>query len=144
MNEIRILLVDDNEGDVFLTLEAFRESKMNATIVVARSGREALDYLEVQASSGEKSLPDLVLLDINMPGLSGIDVLDFIKSNEGLKSIPVIMLTTSDAASDIRTSYQHSANCFITKPLDFGKFLEVVDAIGSFWFSYAQLPRRAG
>ena len=144
MNDIRILLVDDNEGDVFLTLEAFRESKMNASITVARSGREALDHLELQLKSGEDFLPDLVLLDINMPGLNGIDVLDHIKSRETLKTIPVIMLTTSDAVSDILTSYQHAANCFITKPLDFGKFLEVVDAISTFWFSYAQLPRRAG
>lgn len=89
----------------------------------------------------ESVMPNLILLDINMPRLNGLEVLDFIKKDEQLKKIPVIMLTTSSSDSDISACYEKSANCFITKPLDFGKFLNVVQAIESFWFNVAQLPK---
>ena len=88
-------------------------------------------------------MPQLILLDINMPKINGIEVLDFIKKDERLKKIPVVMLTTSSSESDIAACYEKSANCFITKPLDFGKFLNVIESIETFWFTIAQLPKTA-
>ena len=141
MHPIQILLVEDNEGDILLTLEAFKEIKTKNTITVVRDGEEAIDYLKKKGPYAETLNPHLILLDINMPKLNGIEVLDFVKKNEKLKTIPVLMLTTSSSAADISDCYEKSANCFITKPLDFGKFLEVVQSIETFWFNTAQLPK---
>lgn len=141
MSEIQILLVEDNEGDILLTLEAFKEMKVKNRIAVVKDGAEAIEFLKKQGQYADSVIPHLILLDINMPKLNGIEVLDFIKKDEKLKSIPVIMLTTSSAESDITACYEKSANCFITKPLDFGKFLNVVEAIESFWFNIARLPK---
>ena len=141
MNEIQILLVEDNEGDILLTLEAFKEIKVKNTIAVVKDGEEAIDFLKKQGQYANSVLPHLILLDINMPKINGIEVLDFIKKDEKLKKIPVVMLTTSSSEADIAECYEKSANCFITKPLDFGKFLNVVEAIETFWFSVAQLPK---
>lgn len=141
MNEIQILLVEDNEGDILLTLEAFKELKVKNTVAVVKDGVEAIDFLKRQGAYAGSRSPHLILLDINMPRLSGIEVLDFIKRDEKLRKIPVVMLTTSSSESDITECYEKSANCFITKPLDFGKFLNVVHSIESFWFTVAQLPK---
>jgi two-component system, chemotaxis family, response regulator Rcp1 len=141
MSEIQILLVEDNEGDILLTLEAFKEIKVKNSIAVVKDGVEAIEFLKKQGQYAESIVPHLILLDINMPKLSGIEVLDFIKKDEKLRKIPVVMLTTSSSESDIAACYDKSANCFITKPLDFGNFLNVVEAIESFWFSIAQLPK---
>ena len=141
MNEIQILLVEDNEGDILLTLEAFKEISVKNNIEVVKDGVEAIEFLKRQGLYAESVMPNLILLDINMPKLNGIEVLDFIKKDEQLKKIPVVMLTTSSSESDISACYERSANCFITKPLDFGKFLHVVQAIESFWFKIAQLPK---
>lgn len=141
MHPIQILLVEDNEGDILLTLEAFKEIKTKNTITVVRDGEEAIDYLKKKGPYAETLTPHLILLDINMPKLNGIEVLDFVKKNEKLKTIPVLMLTTSSSAADISDCYEKAANCFITKPLDFGKFLEVVQSIETFWFNTAQLPK---
>jgi len=141
MNEIQILLVEDNEGDILLTLEAFKEIKVKSSIAVVKDGVEAIEFLKKQGQYAESTIPHLILLDINMPRLNGIEVLDFIKKDVRLKKIPVVMLTTSSSESDIAACYEKSANCFITKPLDFGKFLDVVEAIESFWFTVAQLPK---
>ncbi len=143
MNEIQILLVEDNEGDILLTLEAFKDLKVKNTIAVVKDGIEAIEFLKKEGQFSERVLPHLVLLDINMPKLNGIEVLDFIKNDERLRRIPVVMLTTSSSESDITECYNKLANCYITKPLDFGKFQDVVDAIESFWFSIAQLPKSA-
>jgi len=143
MSEIQILLVEDNEGDIVLTLEAFKEIKVKSNIAVVKDGVEAIEFLKKQGQYAERTLPQLILLDINMPKLNGIEVLEFIKKDETLKKIPVVMLTTSSAESDIAECYEKSANCYITKPLDFGKFLNVVEAIESFWFTVAQLPKTA-
>lgn len=143
MNEIQILLVEDNEGDILLTLEAFKELKVKNNVAVVKDGAEAIEFLKKEGRFNETILPHLILLDINMPRLSGIEVLDFIKKDDKLKKIPVVMLTTSSSESDIAECYDKSANCFITKPLDFGKFMDVVHAIESFWFSVAQLPKLA-
>jgi len=141
MNEIQILLVEDNEGDILLTLEAFKEIKVKNNIAVVKDGEEAIEFLKKQGQYADRAMPNLILLDINMPKLNGMEVLDFIKKDEKLKKIPVVMLTTSSSESDIAACYEKSANCFITKPLDFGKFLNVVEAIESFWFTIAQLPK---
>ena len=143
MNEIQILLVEDNEGDILLTLEAFKEIKVKNSIAVVKDGYEAIEFLKKQGQYAGSTLPHLILLDINMPKLNGIEVLDFIKKDERLKTIPVVMLTTSSSDSDIAACYERSANCFITKPLDFGKFLNVVEAIETFWFTIAKLPKSA-
>jgi CheY-like chemotaxis protein len=141
MAEIQILLVEDNEGDILLTLEAFKEMTVKSNIAVVKDGEEAIEFLKKQGKYTDSSMPNLILLDINMPKLNGIEVLDFIKKDGNLKKIPVVMLTTSSSESDISECYDKFANCFITKPLDFGKFLNVVEAIESFWFTTAQLPK---
>ena len=141
MTEIQILLVEDNEGDILLTLEAFKEMKVKSNVAVVKDGVEAIEFLKKQGQYADSTIPHLILLDINMPKLNGIEVLDFIKKEVKLKKIPVIMLTTSSSEADIAECYEKSANCFITKPLDFGKFLAVVQAIESFWFTVAQLPK---
>jgi two-component system, chemotaxis family, response regulator Rcp1 len=141
MSEIQILLVEDNEGDILLTLEAFKEIKANNSIAVVKDGEEAIEFLKRQGQYTNSITPHLILLDINMPKLNGIEVLEFIKKDERLKKIPVVMLTTSSSEADIAACYEKSANCYITKPLDFGKFLNVVEAIESFWFGIAQLPK---
>ena len=141
MNEIQILLVEDNEGDILLTLEAFKEMKVKNTVTVVKDGVEAIDFLKKRSQTEDHFLPDLILLDINMPKLNGIEVLEFIKKDEKFRKIPVIMLTTSSSQEDISVCYDKYANCFITKPLDFGKFMDVVEQIETFWFSTAQLPK---
>jgi len=135
--EIKILLVEDNEGDIILTQEALRDGKIKNNIIIARDGVEALALLD----SGE-SLPDLILLDINLPILNGLEVLTAIKTDLRLKTIPVIMLSTSDEQNDILTSYNNYANCFITKPVDFNRFIDVVRTIETFWISIVKLPKR--
>jgi len=135
--EIKILLVEDNEGDIILTQEALRDGKIKNNIIIARDGVEALALLD----SGE-SLPDLILLDINLPKLNGLEVLTAIKTDLRLKTIPVIMLSTSDEQNDILTSYNNYANCFITKPVDFNRFIDVVRTIETFWISIVKLPKR--
>lgn len=143
MSEIQILLVEDNEGDILLTLEAFKELKVKNNIAVVKDGVEAIEFLKSQGPYSGNTLPHLILLDINMPKLNGIEVLEFIKKDERLKSIPVVMLTTSSSESDISACYERAANCYITKPLDFAQFLKVVEAIETFWFTIAKLPKAA-
>lgn len=143
MSVIQILLVEDNEGDILLTLEAFKEIKAKNNIAVVKDGEEAIEFLKKEGQYTDSIMPQLILLDINMPKINGIEVLDFIKKDERLKKIPVVMLTTSSSESDIAACYEKSANCFITKPLDFGKFLNVIESIETFWFTIAQLPKTA-
>lgn len=137
MNEVQILLVEDNDGDIILTQEALKEGKIKNQIIVARDGQEALDMLYAATV-----LPDLILLDINLPKINGLEVLTTIKTDERLKSIPVIMLSTSGAENDILTSYNNYANCFITKPVDFLRFMDVVRSIENFWVSLVKLPKK--
>jgi chemotaxis family two-component system response regulator Rcp1 len=137
MNEVQILLVEDNDGDIILTQEALKEGKIKNQIIVARDGQEALDMLYAATV-----LPDLILLDINLPKINGFEVLMAIKTDERLKAIPVIMLSTSGAETDILTSYNNYANCFITKPVDFLRFMDVVRSIENFWVSLVKLPKK--
>lgn len=142
MKSIHILLVEDNEGDILLTTEALNEGKINNTLTIARDGWEAIQLLSKQAEQGIKALPDLVLLDVNLPKMNGHEVLENIKSNDKLKHIPVIMLTTSSSEADVFKSYQNHANCYITKPVDVNNFLDVVASIEDFWISIVQLPKQ--
>jgi CheY-like chemotaxis protein len=138
--EIRILLVEDNEGDIFLTLEALKEARVNNEIAVVKDGEKALQFLRKENEFANVETPDLILLDINLPKVDGKEVLARIKNDDFLKVIPVVMLTTSDSERDIMDSYQNHANCYITKPVDFQKFMNVVQTVKNFWINIVQLP----
>lgn len=138
--EVQILLVEDNEGDIMLAKEALKNTRFITHISVSRDGEEALDFLFSKSNSRGHELPDLVLLDINMPRVNGFEVLTVMKENEKLKVIPVVMLTTSSAEKDIELAYKHRANCYITKPLDIEKFIEMVQKMEDFWLSIVKLP----
>ena len=143
MQEIHILLVDDNEGDVLLTKEALEEAKIVNRISVAYDGMEALRFLKKEPPFRGQDSPDLILLDINLPKMDGTELLGIIKNDPLLKRIPVIMLTTSSSEKDIMTSYNNYANCYITKPVDLERFMDVVRTIEDFWISIVKLPKSA-
>jgi len=137
---IEILLVEDNPGDARLTLEAFKEGKVLNHITVARDGVEALAYLRRQGPHSGAKTPDLILLDLNLPKKSGREVLAEIKEDEQLKSIPVVVLTTSADKEDIARAYSHHANCYVTKPVDLEQFLRAVHSIENFWLTLVRFP----
>lgn len=141
MKPIHILIVEDNEGDLILTLEALNEGKVKNKISIARDGEEAINF--VLNNNDKAELPDLILLDINLPKVDGKEVLDKIKSSKDHKSIPIVILTTSSAEKDILDSYAKNANSFITKPVDFEKFIDVVKNIEEYWISIVKLPTLA-
>ena len=138
MKKNQILLVEDNEGDIILTLEAFEESDFKTEIQVARNGKEAINYLFENCTNSQ--LPDIIILDINLPLLNGHEVLKKIKENEKTKHIPVIMLTTSSAINDINLTYANHANGFISKPSDVNDFFQTINSTGNFWFNTRKLP----
>lgn len=140
MKPIHILLVEDNEGDVFMTLEALGERKIVNKVTVVNDGKAAIDFLEKQGDFADVTEPDLILLDINLPKKNGHEVLLHIKNSPDLKHIPVIMLTTSSSERDIQSSYRNYANCFITKPVDAENFLNVILNIENYWISIVTLP----
>lgn len=140
MKPIKVLLVEDNDADVDLTRETFESSTLNVELTVASDGVEAIDILTGRRSSRASERPDLILLDLNLPKVDGRQVLLAIKDDRELKKIPVVVLTSSDAESDVLTSYQLGANCFITKPGDFRAYQDVVQALEGFWFAIATLP----
>ncbi|MDY6864446.1 MAG: response regulator [Halobacteriota archaeon] len=142
LKPIEILLVEDNPGDVRLTQEAFKEGKIKNNLYVAKDGVEAIEFLRHQGEYSDSPRPDLILLDLNMPRKSGKEVLEEVKADEGLRRIPVVILTTSKAEEDIFRSYDLHANCFITKPVDMDQFIDVVKFIESFWFTVVRLPTR--
>ena len=137
---VDILLVDDNPGDVRLTLEAFKDAHVHNRIHVARDGVEAMAFLRREAPFVAAPRPDIVLLDLNMPRKDGRQVLSEIKQDPELQQIPVIILTTSEASDDVRGTYALHANCFITKPVEFGQFIDVMATLESFWLSIVKLP----
>jgi len=141
MKQIEILLVEDSPEDVDLTLEAFSEAKLQNNISVVYDGVEAMDFLRKRGKYVGSPTPELILLDLNMPRKDGRQVLAEMKAEQGLMHIPVIVLTTSKSDEDIMASYEHHANCFITKPVEFNDFMEVVKAMGNFWFSIVKLPQ---
>ena len=141
MKDIHILLVEDNEGDIDLTKEALSDAKIKNKVSVAKDGEEAIRFVDAGLIE-EGLLPDLILLDINLPKVDGKEVLYYLKNNPSLKKIPVVMLTTSSSELDVIDSYNNYANCFITKPVDFNKFFEVVRMIEDFWITIVKLPSK--
>lgn len=139
-NTYNILLVEDNPGDVRLTQEALKECESDIKLSVAKDGDEALDFLYKKGEYAEAPRPDIILLDLNLPKKNGKEVLEDIKQNIDLKTIPVIMLTTSKAVSDIRETYKLHVNCFVAKPLDIEEFIDVIKSIESFWLKLSELP----
>lgn len=137
---VRILLVEDNPGDIRLTKEALKDAKVRNEITVVGDGEEALLFLHKQGKYAEVKHPDMILLDLNLPRKSGLEVLKELKEDEGLKRIPVVVITSSSAERDIVRSYNLHANCFVTKPVDLDQFLEVVRSIENFWLSIVWLP----
>ncbi len=140
---IEVLLVEDSPGDVRLTREAFEDAKVHINLHVASDGAEAMAFLSRQGSYTNAPRPDLILLDLNLPKKDGREVLEEIKESVTLKSIPVVILTTSASEADILRSYRLHANCYITKPVNLDGFLEVVKSIDSFWLSIVKLPRES-
>jgi CheY-like chemotaxis protein len=137
---VEILMIEDNPGDARLAREALKEGKILNTLYVMKDGREGLDFLYRRGRYLNVPKPDIILLDLNLPGLDGRQVLQEIKSNDSLKLIPVIVLTSSAAEEDILKSYDLHANCYIVKPVDFEKFTQIVKQLEDFWFSVVELP----
>jgi two-component system, chemotaxis family, response regulator Rcp1 len=137
---IKILLVEDNEGDILLTTEALEEFKIPNELKVLRNGSEAMSYLHALSAGDKKAFPDLILLDINLPKKNGHEVLRSAKNHPDLKHIPIIILTTSSSEIDILKAYQEHANCYIIKPLEVTEFMDVATKIEEFWFNIAKLP----
>lgn len=140
LTKSHILLAEDNEGDIILTLEAFKETNLDIEISVAKNGQEALDFLYKKNQFSDVKRPDLILLDINMPVFNGHEVLQKIKSDATLKAIPTIMLTTSSSENDINKALKNNANAYIIKPIDIDEFLKVIVRIQEFWLQIATLP----
>lgn len=137
---MKILLIDDNAGDADLTRYAFRESKLSNTIDVIHSGVEALAFLRREGRYMGADSPDLILLDLNLPGKGGLEVLAEIRADDALKLIPVVILTTSQAERDIVQSYNLYANAFVTKPVSLEQFVGVIKSIQGFWGEIVKLP----
>lgn len=139
---IDVLLVEDSPGDVRLTQEAFREADMSIRLHVASDGVEAMDFLRRKGAHANAPRPALILLDLNLPIMDGREVLANIKADDDLKSIPTVILTTSDAEIDIAKSYQLQANCYLSKPVQLEAFEMLVKSIDHFWLRTVKLPRR--
>jgi CheY-like chemotaxis protein len=137
MRSIHILLVEDNEGDILLTTEMLEESEIIDKITVIRDGKLAINFFETL----QDPPPDLVLLDINLPKKNGHQVLQFIKTSKNFSQIPVIMLTTSSSAKDVSLAYEHYANCYITKPVEFSEFTAAIAKVEDFWINIASIPK---
>ena len=137
---IEILLVEDNPGDVRLTVEALKDGKMLNRLHVVEDGVAALDFLYMRDPYTKVPRPDLILLDLNLPKKNGREILAEIKSDDALKTIPVVILTTSDAEQDILRAYSLHANCYISKPVGFEQFTDIVRSIESFWLTIVNLP----
>lgn len=138
MKRLKVLMVEDNEGDIFLTLNAFEESSMLNEIKVLKDGEAAIHFFEKLVY--KKDYPDLILLDINLPKVGGHEVLNYLKTNEKFQQIPVIMLTTSSAERDLFQCYKHHVNCYIIKPLEVDDFIKAMGKIADFWTNVVSLP----
>jgi CheY-like chemotaxis protein len=141
---IEILLIEDSPSDTELTVEALKEAKVRNSLSVVEDGVQAIEFLRHQGVYADAPRPDLILLDLNLPRKDGREVLAEIKSDPDLKMIPVIVLTTSRADQDILRAYELNANCYITKPVDFDKFLKVVHSIEAYWLLIVTLPPKPG
>ena len=138
---IEVLLIEDDPGDVVITREAFEHYKIRNSLRVARDGQEGLDYLYRRGAHSSAPRPDLILLDLNLPKYDGHQLLEQIKSDPELCHIPVVMLTTSAADEDILRSYRLHANAYVTKPVGFGEFMNVIRQIDEFFVQVVRLPR---
>ena len=139
---IEVLLVEDDPGDVLMTQEAFEEHKVRNNLAVVNDGTEAIAYLRREGQYADVARPDLILLDLNLPRRDGRQVLEEIKNDESLRHIPVVVLTTSQLDEDILRSYQLHANAYVTKPVDFDRFIQAVRQIDEFFVSVVRLPPR--
>lgn len=135
-------MVEDSEADVRLTQIALKKAKMLNNLHITKDGREGLDFLKKEGKYKDAVTPDLIMLDLNLPRMNGHEVLKEIREDPELQLIPVVILTTSEADQDVVESYKLRANCYITKPVDMERFMEVVQSIENFWVSIVQLPRR--
>jgi len=142
MKPIQILLVEDNEGDVFLTKKAFEKARIANNISVVMDGEEAVKFLKAEGEYQDRIKPDIVFLDINLPKKDGKQVLEEVKADPHTKRIPIVVLTSSSAEQDILKSYDLQANAYITKPINLEKFHEIVSATENFWFSVVTLPEK--
>jgi chemotaxis family two-component system response regulator Rcp1 len=140
MKPVEILLVEDNPGDVRLTIEGLKETKVYNNLHVAQDGIEALRFLYQEGPHSDAPRPDLILLDLNLPRKDGREVLAEIKADKSLKRIPVIVLTTSQDEEDIFKTYDLHANCYITKPLDFDQFMHIIQSVDDLWLSVVTFP----
>jgi chemotaxis family two-component system response regulator Rcp1 len=140
---LEVLLVEDSPGDVRLTQEAFRDAKTSINLHVATDGVAAMAFLRHEGHHSQAPRPDFILLDLNLPKMDGREVLAHIKEDDGLKTIPTIILTTSEAEADILKSYQLQANCYINKPVQLEAFEAIVKSVNHFWLTTAKLPPRA-
>ena len=140
---IEVLLVEDSPGDVRLTREALREANTSINLHVAIDGTEAMAFLRREGSHAHAPRPDFILLDLNLPRMDGREVLAHIKADASLRTIPTVILTTSDEKADIAKSYQLQANCYLTKPVQLEEFETLVRSINDFWLTTVRLPRRA-
>ncbi|HSP03045.1 MAG TPA: response regulator [Acidimicrobiales bacterium] len=139
---MQILLVEDSAADVRLTQEALKDAKILNELHVARDGVEAMEFLQRSGDRAGAPRPDIVILDLNLPRKDGKEVLAEMKGDPDLRSIPVAVLTTSDAEIDVLESYDLGANCFLTKPVDLDQFIKVVQAVEEFWLGMVRLPER--
>ncbi len=139
---VDILLVEDNPGDVRLAKEALKECKIDNTVYVVQDGVEAMEFLHKEGKHKGAPRPDLILLDLNLPRKSGREVLEEVKADPDLKRIPVVVMTVSRDEEDVLKAYNLHANCYITKPIDFGQFVRITRSIDEFWFSIVRLPPR--
>ena len=140
---VKVLLVEDNPADAELTAEKLKQSKILVDLTVAMDGEEALDFLHKRGKFSEATTPDLVLLDLNIPKRSGLEVLEEIKETEALRRIPVVILTSSEAETDIAKSYDLHASSYVTKPVDLAGFSQIVNSIEQCWFTLVKFPSDA-
>ncbi len=137
---INVLLIEDDPEDVDLTEEALAQSKVMVKLNVVHDGEEALAYLNQEGEYAQQQLPDLIWLDLNLPGMSGQEILQEIRQNKAIQHIPVVILTTSDAEEDVLKSYRLGANCYVQKPVGIRQFERILKSIESFWFTIVKLP----
>lgn len=137
---IRVLLVEDNPGDADLTRDTLEDSRIHLDITIVVDGVEAIDYLLRRGAHANATTPDLIILDLNLPGMDGRAVLAEARRHPHLRSIPVVILTSSDAERDVVQTYELGANCYITKPVDLSAFQAIVRSIEGFWFTVVRLP----
>lgn len=138
---LEILLVEDNLGDARLIMETLKDGKIQNRLHLAKDGQAALDYLRLCLTEKGPHLPELILMDLNLPRMDGWELLQIIKADSELKHIPVVILTSSDSEKDIRKSYELSANCYLTKPVELEAFMKVVLSIENFWCVIVKLPK---